>query len=111
MGTMDELEELRAQVETSSAKGILFLPHAVQRMLQAETVITRLQVREAISSGQIIEHYPEDVRGHSCLILGWTEGGRPLHVVCAPKPDYLALITIYEPGAEKWEPDFRTRRR
>ncbi len=111
MGAVDALDELRRQVEDSSAKRILFLPHAVQRMLQVATVITTQEVREALSAGEIIEHYPEDVRGHSCLILGWTEDGRPLHVVCAPKSDYLAVITVYEPSPKKWEPDFKTRKR
>ena len=28
---------------------------------------------------------------------------RPLHVVCAPRGDYLALITTYIPCVEEWE--------
>jgi hypothetical protein len=54
---------------------------------------------------------PDDARGHSCLMLGWSEEARPLHVVCAPKTEYLAVITTYLPSPEQWEPDWRTRRK
>ena len=39
--------------------------------------------------GEIIEDYPEDTGGHSCLILGRGGDGRPIHIVCAPKDEYL----------------------
>ena len=32
----------------------------------------------------MVEDYPDDSRGHSCLMLGFGKGGRPIHVVCAP---------------------------
>lgn len=64
-----------------------------------------------VLEGEIIEDYPENVRGHSCLILGYGEGQRPIHVICAPKGEYLAIISAYIPGPERWEADFKTRRR
>jgi hypothetical protein len=36
---------------------------------------------------------------------------RPVHVVCAPKEEYLAIITADMPSLEKWEADFKTRRK
>ncbi|GMQ74993.1 MAG: hypothetical protein BMS9Abin01_0236 [Gammaproteobacteria bacterium] len=60
--------------------------------------------------GEIIEDYPEDSRGHSCLMLGEGEGARPIHVVCSPKEEYLAIITAYVPSEEEWELDFRLRK-
>ena len=53
--------------------------------------------------------YPEDVRGHSCLMLASPEG-RAVHVVCSPKADYLAVITTYVPNPAHWSPEFRKRR-
>lgn len=44
-----------------------------------------------IDIGEVIEDYPEDVRGHSCLVRGYGEDNRPAHVVCSPKEDYLGL--------------------
>jgi len=60
--------------------------------------------------GTVIEDYPTDPRGHSCLILGYGRDGRPIHVVCAPKGDYLAVVTAYLPDSNQWEDDFRRRK-
>ncbi len=73
-------------------------------------MITTAEVLAAIQQGEIIEDYPEDVRGHSCLMLGRGEDGRPVHVVCAPQEGYLAVITAYLPSLDEWEADFKTRR-
>jgi len=61
--------------------------------------------------GEMIEDYPEDPRGHSCLLLGLGEEGEGIHVVCAPKKDYLAVITAYLPTHKEWEGNFKERRR
>ena len=73
-------------------------------------MITKQEVRTVIFKGEIIEDYPEDVRGHSCLMFAFSKKGRPIHVMCAPKADYLGIITVYIPSPDKWEPDFKTRR-
>jgi hypothetical protein len=36
-------------------------------------------------------------------MLGYEMDGRPIHVVCSPKDDYLAIITAYLPDEEQWE--------
>ena len=63
-----------------------------------------------ISGGEVIEDYPEDPRGHSCLLLGFSFEDRAIHVVCAPKLEYLAIITAYLPSPDEWDEDFRVRR-
>ncbi len=70
-----------------------------------------LEVRKVIFEGEIIEDYPEDSRGHSCLMLGFGDEGRPLHIVCAPKDEYLAIITAYIPSEDEWNKGFRSRRK
>ena len=72
-------------------------------------MISPSEVRSVLEQGEVIEEYPEDARGHSCLVLGRGEGGRPIHVVCAPKAEYLAIITAYLPDPKEWSPDFRRR--
>ena len=68
-------------------------------------------VEEAIANGTIIEDYPDDTRGPSCLILG-RSGSRPLHVVCGRlDTEQVLVITAYEPDPAEWESDWRTRRR
>ena len=98
------------QVKTAAAKRILFLPHALNQMNAPERMISTGEVREVIEQGQVIEDYPDDVRGHSCLLLGYGDEQRPIHVVCAPKFDYLAIITAYLPSAAKWDPAWQTRK-
>jgi len=46
-------------------------------------------------SGEIIEDYPEDKYGPSCLIYGITREGRILHVQCSIEPVWI--ITAYDP--------------
>ncbi|MBI4588106.1 MAG: DUF4258 domain-containing protein [Candidatus Rokubacteria bacterium] len=64
-----------------------------------------------METGEIIEEYPEDRPYPSCLILG-PAAGRPLHVVCAPvtAERKLALITVYQPDPDRWDPERRRRR-
>ncbi len=93
-----------------ASKRILFLPHALNQMNAPQRMISTAEVRTVIFEGEIIEDYLEDVRGHSCLMLGYGERGRPIHIVCSPKADYLAVITAYLPDLQKWLPDWRTRK-
>jgi hypothetical protein len=37
--------------------------------------------------------------------------GAPIHVLCSPKVEFLAIITAYLPDKDEWEDDFRVRRR
>ncbi len=103
---MDILELVRR----SAAKKILVLPHAAKQMLRPERMITMEEVRQVTEQGELIEDYPADVRGHSCLLVGYGDKARPIHVVCSPKDEYLAIITVYLPRAEQWDDHFRTRR-
>jgi hypothetical protein len=78
-------------------------------MSRPDRLITTSEIRSVIGYGEIIEDYPEDVRGHSCLIPGYGEGRRAVHVVCPPKDEYLAIITAYLPDADEWSDDFKVR--
>ncbi|MFQ5706081.1 MAG: DUF4258 domain-containing protein [bacterium] len=98
-------------VRKPAEKKLLFLPHAVRQMSLPERMITGPEVREVVKTGELIEDYPEDARGHSCLILGFGKSARPIHVVCSPKDDYLAIITAYLPDPTEWKDDFRTRKK
>ena len=102
---------LERQVREAAERRILFLPHAVRQMNRPERMIGTDEIRKVVGEGTINEDYPEDVRGRSCLILGFGEGGRPIHVVCAPKEEYLAIITAYVPDEQQWENNFTERKR
>jgi len=98
------------QVRTAAAKRILFLPHALRQMARPERMISVAEIRRVVERGDVVENYPEDVRGHSCLLLGQGDDNRAIHVVCSPKDDYLAIITAYLPSLDEWENNFRTRK-
>jgi len=100
---------LLSLVREKAAQRILYLPHAARQMMRPGPMISPMEIRGVIQRGEIIEDYPEDVRGHSCLMLGIGDGERPLHVLCAPKDDYLAIITAYIPTVENWHEGFRVR--
>ena len=104
-------DEFIAIVRKAGKKRLLFLPHAVNQMIRPERMITSAEIRAVIEKGEIVENYPEDQRGHSCLLLGFGTEGRPIHVVCSPKNEYLAIITAYLPATEEWNDNFRERKR
>lgn len=69
-------------------------------------------IQRAILDGRIIEDYPQDRRGPSCLVLGYSQG-RPIHIVCGIATNGLPLIiTVYIPRKPKWiSPEERSERR
>jgi hypothetical protein len=86
-----------------------FSKHAVDQSIVRRILVR--EVREAIAAGQVIEDYPDDKYGPSCLILGFTQAQRPLHIQCTyPSRPIIKIITLYEPEADKWNNDFTKRR-
>jgi hypothetical protein len=71
------------------------------------------ELEDALRNGEIIENYPDDPRGASCLVLGFC-GPKPIHAVCTIKtePEELFLITVYDPSKrpDKWTENYRKRR-
>lgn len=66
-------------------------------------------IETVLQACEIVERYPEDPRGESCLVLGFS-GNRPVHIVCGrTRQDKLFIITVYIPSESKWK-DPRTRR-
>lgn len=104
------LIDILSRARQSAARRILFLPHAIRQMSKPERMITTADIRTVIQAGEIVEDYPDDIRGHSCLVLGFADE-RPLNVVCAPKDDYLAIITAYLPSDQEWERGYRKRKK
>ncbi|MCB1174768.1 MAG: DUF4258 domain-containing protein [Leptospiraceae bacterium] len=103
------MEKIIAEVRSAANSRILFLPHALRQMSRLDRMISAADVKRTVMTGKFIESYPEDPRGHSCLILGQTDDKRPVHVVCSPKSDYLAIITAYIPSDDLWTTDFESR--
>jgi hypothetical protein len=103
MTMIEEIKEKFARDEFEFSK------HAADQSILRE--ISVREMRQAVSVGEIIEDYPRDKYGPSCLVLGFTPAGRPLHIQCSyPSRPMIKVITVYEPDSDKWI-QFRTRRK
>ncbi|NDJ19054.1 DUF4258 domain-containing protein [Myxacorys almedinensis] len=102
-------DDILQRVRAAADKRLLFLPHTIRQMSRPDRMIATTEVEVVIKTGEVIEDYPEDARGHSCLMLGFGQDDRAIHVVCAPKDEYLAIITAYLPKPDQWTSDFRRR--
>jgi hypothetical protein len=99
------LEKLRSKITDGRFE---FSQHAVDQSIIRH--ISVQEIREAFSNCQIVEDYPDDKYGPSCLILGFTLADRPLHILCSyPSRPLVKIVTLYEPDPDQWI-DFRTRR-
>jgi len=74
--------------------------HAEKEMYAED--ITLADVETAISNGEVLEDYPDDPRGPSCLVLGHSQN-RHIHIVCGQTlPKWIRIITVYLPKRPKW---------
>lgn len=102
---MPPIDEIRKKIEADRFE---FSDHAVDQSINRRIGVQ--EVREIFSSAEVIEAYPEDKYGPSCLIFGRTMAGRPLHVQCSyPSRPLIKVITLYEPDPARWI-DFKIRR-
>jgi hypothetical protein len=97
------------QLQSKIAQDLFeFSQHAVDQSILRRISVQEL--REAFSTGEVIEDYPQDKYGPSCLVLGFTTSGRPLHIHCSyPSRPLVKIVTLYEPHPDLWT-DFRQRR-
>lgn len=72
-----------------------------------EDQITVEEIEKVILKGDIIEQYPNDLRGESCLVSGIVSE-KPLHVVCGMRGKRLLVVTVYRPKLPVWI-DYKTR--
>jgi len=99
------IDEIRRKVSDGLYE---FSKHAVDQSILRNISLNELT--ESIANGTIIEDYPDDKYGPSCLILGFTNADRPIHVQSSyPNRAMLKVITLYEPDGNLWI-EFRERR-
>ncbi len=100
------IHEIRAKVERRQYE---YSKNAVDQSIIRD--ISVAEVEDAIAGrSEVIEDYPQDKYGPSCLILGYTQAGRPLHVQCSyPRRPLIKIITLYQPDPGLWI-DFRIRK-
>jgi len=100
------IEFIKAKVQEGKCRLTI---HALERCL--ERGISPEEVKEALLRGEIIETYPKDKYGPSCLVYGNTRKGKILHVQCSIDPVWI--ITTHDPtlSPDEWEDDFKRRRK
>ena len=78
----------------------------------AERNIAQDIILEVVLSGKIIEDYPQDKPFPSCLIFKIIND-KPYHAVVAFDSGHKKghIITVYQPTLDKFESDFKTRRK
>jgi hypothetical protein len=93
------------------AEGKYSYSRHAERERQADMSFT-YEIEEAFRNCDIIGDYPDDPRGPSCLILGFS-GQRPLPAVCSIKqnPEEVLLITVYDPSKHPAQRTDRYQRR
>lgn len=88
-----------------------FSLHAQQERLDEDLDVAEIEA--ALRQGEMLEEYPNDPRGESCLVLGYA-GTTPMHIVLGwargrrEEEKMLRIITVYIPQPPKWQ-DPRTR--
>ncbi len=77
-----------------------------------ERDINRIEVKEVILEGEVVESYEEDKPFPSALFFKLVNN-RPLHVVAAfdEMRNKAYIITSYEPDLIIFENDYRTRKK
>jgi hypothetical protein len=104
---MDVVEYIREQVKADNYEFSLHAEHE----REDEHILVE-EIEQSVISGELLENYPDDPRGHSCLILGFTRAGRAIHSVWGLLPDgRVRVITVYIPLPPKWIDPWTRRRR
>ena len=102
---MRDLQQVRIQL---SEGGFEFSHHALRRVVERN--ISGQEIRQAGLRAIIIEEYLADKYSPSCLLLGFTHAGRPLHIhvsIAGDRP--VKIVTLYEPNPNDWS-DYSERR-
>ena len=98
-----------AQLQSYFALDRVFVTARAAERFRQRGIQTK-DIRHAVTTGEIIEQYPDDYPYPSCLILGKTEQMQPIHIVMSDEGTASRIITAYFPGLDKWEKDLKTRK-
>lgn len=97
-----DIDEIRQLIRAGQYE---FSIHAQQERLEDDLDVT--DIESAIIEGEILEEYPNDPRGSSCLVAGHA-GTRPVHSVIGwarkrtGDEKVLRVVTVYIPQPPKW---------
>lgn len=102
---MKTLEQIRHQLQAGQFD---YTRHALKRSVERN--ISDAEILQAAQNARLIEEYPEDKYAPSCLLLGYTQVGRPLHIQASfIDSELVRIITIYQPDQTEWIDDTHRR--
>jgi hypothetical protein len=100
------IDQLRQKISDGRIEYSL---HAVRQMVVRN--ISPEEVAQTVLAGEVIEDYPDDKYGPSCLVSGRGAGRRTLHVHCThPSRALVKVITAYEPDPAQWDETLKHRK-
>jgi hypothetical protein len=103
---MKTIEQVQMQLMLGQFE---FSHHAFKRAVQRN--IRDWEIIEAGEQAMMIEDYPDDKYSPSCLLLGFTESRRPLHIQVSLMDSVLVkIITVYQPNENEWTDNYSKRR-
>jgi Domain of unknown function (DUF4258) len=101
------IEEIRQKITGDQFE---FSKHAVDQSILRGIRVQ--EIIEAVTTGQVIEDYPDDKYGPSCLVSGLTLSNRNIHIQCSyPSRALIKIIILYEPDLTQWSDNFTKRRK
>ena len=98
MISLDKEMNIKIYQKLCAESKILWTQHCLQRMQERD--ISRLDVKNGIATGEIIEDYPDDYPNPSCLIFGYNVNGHILHIVAGCDNINIYIITAYYPDTK-----------
>lgn len=93
---------------SASDFNIKWAKHYLERMQERDISIN--DVASCLKTGEIIEDYPDDFPYPSCLIWGYAQNNKILHIVVGSNGNTIFFITAYYPNTVKFEKDLKTRK-
>lgn len=91
---------------------VRFSEHGYDEMA-ADDILAGDVIR-SVAAGVVVEDYLDYPKGPCVLTLQRDRDGQPIHVVWGIPKNQMGpavLVTAYRPDRERWEDDFRRRRR
>lgn len=86
--------------------------HGYEELDNDNITIENLETAIGLDNPKIIEDYPNDPRGASCLVLGDADSEIKIHVCIGISGEKPEVITAYIPSPDKfYAPEFELRRR
>ena len=95
---MFDIEWIKSKIRNGEE---FFSRHADQE--RQKDNLTIAEVREALLNGTILDQYEDTGRGESCLTVGFTNQGKPVHIVCGERKEKVVIITVYIPSPPKFK--------